>query len=75
MTTVTMEDLEIDLEMARAQIPDTMDKARRHYNDFLRELTDEIEEKDEHINAQRALKAELDELQAMITTYGAWLVD
>lgn len=73
MTTTTIEDLEDDLVLAKSQIPDTMEKARKHYSDFLDELTDKIE--DDDADAQRALKAELDQLQQLIVHYQAWVGD
>jgi len=69
--TTAIEDLEDDLLLARSQIPNTMEKARKHYDDFLEDLTNEIE--DNNSDARKALKAELDQLQQLITHYQAWV--
>ena len=80
MTTLTIEELQDDLELAQSQIPDTMEKARKHYDDFLEELVDEIDggamcdnDADTIEKAKKALGAELEQLQQLITHYQAWL--
>jgi hypothetical protein len=68
----TVEELEDDLAIARSQIPGTMEAALRHYQDFLRELTDKAEDGDEDAVAE--IKLEVEKLRELAEWAETWTV-